>query len=215
VNEAELPGHVTGDPVPPGAGGQPEAGGPEAGGPGEGAQTGRRDARILILEDEEWDAELAQRLLTTAGMRFSATVVDTRAAFVERLETFRPDVILSDFALPGFSGEEALAIAQQACPQTPFIIWSGVLGDEVAVGLIKMGATDYILKDRPARLPSAIQRALQLASQRAYLSQLEDQLAGAQRLASTGQLTAAQHAVAVIREMLADARHRAVQDPSA
>ena len=70
----------------------------------------------------------------------------------------------------------ALKIAQEQCPQIPFIIWSGVLGDETAVGLIKQGATDYILKDRPARLASAIQRALAEAEQRAYLAQLEDQL---------------------------------------
>ena len=143
-----------------------------------GKRRAQRDAaaRILILEDDPWDAELAQRLLTGAGLDFTAVVVDTRASFVEQLAAFRPDIILSDFQLPGFSGEMALKIAQERCPQIPFIIWSGVLGDEAAVGLIKQGATDYILKDRPARLASAIQRALAEAEQRAHLAQLEDQL---------------------------------------
>ena len=177
--------------------------------PGGKADAARRTARVLILEDESWDAELAQRLLTGAGLDFTAVVVDTRTSFVEQLAAFRPDIILSDFHLPGFSGEMALRIAQEQCPHIPFIIWSGVLGDEAAVGLIKQGATDYILKDRPARLASAIQRALAEAEQRAYLAQLEDQLFAAQRLASVGQLAAAEEAVSRTRQMLAAARRQA------
>jgi DNA-binding NtrC family response regulator len=178
-------------------------------GPGEPADPAGRTARILILEDDSWDAELAQRLLTGAGLDFTALVVDTRASFTEQLAAFRPDIILSDFHLPGFSGEMALEIAQERCPEIPFVMWSGVLGDEAAVGLIKQGATDYILKDRPARLASAIQRALAEAEQRAYLAQLEDQLFAAQRLASLGQLAAAEEAVSLTRQMLAAARRQA------
>ncbi len=184
--------------------------GQAAAGPGEKAAPAGRTARILIVEDDRWDAELAQRLLTGAGLGFTAVVVDTRASFTEQLAAFRPDIILSDFHLPGFSGEMALEIAQERCPQVPFIIWSGVLGDEAAVGLIKQGATDYILKDRPARLASAIQRALAEAEQRAYLAQLEDQLlSAAQRLASLGQLAAAEEAVSRTRQKLAVARQQA------
>src|SRR5450631_2720503 len=197
--------------------GAPEGGEPEttgrpgkaATGPGEKTGPAGRAARILILEDDSWDAELAQRLLTGAGLDFTAVIVDTRASFTEQLAAFRPDIILSDFHLPGFSGEMALEIAQQRCPQIPFIIWSGVLGDEAAVGLIKQGATDYILKDRPARLASTIQRALAEAEQRAYLAQLEDQLFAAQRLASLGQLAAAEEAVNRTRQKLAAARRQA------
>ncbi len=181
----------------------------KAGEPGQKAGPAGRTARILILEDDPWDAELAQRLLTGAGLDFTAVVVDTRATFTEQLAAFRPDVILSDYHLPGFSGEMALEIAQERCPQIPFIIWSGVLGDEAAVGLIKQGATDYILKDRPARLASAIQRALAEAEQRAYLAQLEDQLFAAQRLASLGHLAAAEEAVSRTRQKLAAARRQA------
>ena len=142
---------------------------------GEADSAGRR-VRILILEDEAWDAELAQRLLRDAGLTFAAVVVDTRASFIEQMAAFRPDIILSDYHLPGFSGQEALKIAQERYPDIPFIIWSGVLGDEAAVELIKQGATDYVLKDRPARLPSAILRALAEVEQRARLANLEDQL---------------------------------------
>src|SRR5258708_34455434 len=104
--------------------------------------------RILILEDEAWDAELAQRLLTDAGLDFTAVIVDTKSAFTEQLTEFRPDLILSDYSLPGFSGADALRIAQQQCPQVPSIIGSGVLADEAASGLTNQAATEYILKDR-------------------------------------------------------------------
>ena len=166
----------------------------------------QQEARMLILEDNEWDAELAERLLRNSGLRFTTVVVAEKSSFTEQLTAFQPDVILSDYSLPGFTGEDALKIAQQRCPQIPFVIWSGVLGDEVAVALIKEGATDYILKDRPARLPSAIKRALAEASSRARLARLEEQLAFAQHLASLGQLAAAEQAVKLTREMLAAAR---------
>jgi len=204
--------------------GQPETGQPETGtGPGQanavtGGEAGSagRGARILILEDEAWDAELAQRLLASAGLSFVAVVVDTRASFVEQMAAFRPEVILSDYHLPGFSGDEALKIAQEHCPDIPFIFWSGVLGDDAAVELIKQGATDYVLKDRPARLPSVILRALAEAERRARLAQLEDQLLQAQRLASLGQLAAAEEAMTRIRQLLTAARGevRVIQPPS-
>ena len=171
-------------------------------------ETGQQ-ARILIVEDEAWDAELAQRLLTSAGLRFTAVVVATRTSFVEQLAVFHPDVILSDYHLPGFSGEIALKIAQEECPDVPFIFWSGVLGDEAAVALIKQGATDYVLKDRPARLPSVIRSAIAEAELRARLAHLDDQLREAQRLASLGQLAAAEEAMSRIRKQLSAARGEA------
>jgi DNA-binding NtrC family response regulator len=198
----------------PGAGEPPSAAGlvpaqaqpdpPSGDGPG---PPGRK-ARILIVEDEAWDAELAQRLLTGAGLAFTAVVVATRAPYLEQLAAFRPDVILSDYHLPGFSGEEALRIAQELRPDVPFIIWSGVLGDDAAVELIKQGATDYVLKDRPARLPSVIHRALAEAEQRAHLARLEALLSRAQQLASLGHLSAAEDAMRLTREMLAVARQQ-------
>jgi DNA-binding NtrC family response regulator len=165
--------------------------------------------RILILEDEPWDAELAQRLLADAGLRFAVLVVDTRASFVDQLAAFQPHIILSDFHLPGFTGDEALRIAQEHSPEVPFIFWSGVLGDEAAAGLIKQGAADYVLKDRPARLPSVVLRALAEARQRAQLAQLEEQMQQAQRMASLGQLDAAGQAMNGIRQQLTAARHEA------
>jgi DNA-binding NtrC family response regulator len=179
------------------------------------ADSAGRSARILILEDEAWDAALAQRLLVSAGLNHVAVVVDTKASFIEQMAAFQPDIILSDYHLPGFSGQEALKIAQELYPDIPFIIWSGVLGDEAAVELIKQGATDYVLKDRPARLPSVILRALAEVEQRARLANLEDQLLQAQRLASLGQLEAAEQAMSRIRQLLTAARGEArVTEPT-
>jgi DNA-binding NtrC family response regulator len=168
-----------------------------------------RVVRILILEDEALGADLAQRLLVRAGLSFRVVVVDTKASFIEQLAAFRPEVILADYRLPGFSGREALKIAQETNPDVPFIIWSGVLGDEAAVELIKQGATDYVLKDRPARLPTVILRALAEAARRARLAQLEDQLMQAQRLASLGQLAAAEEAMTHVRQLLSAERGEA------
>jgi DNA-binding NtrC family response regulator len=196
---------------------QPETGPPEAitvpkqanAGTGGEAGSAGRSARILILEDEAWDATLAQRLLVSAGIELVAVVVDSKASFIEQLAAFGPDVILADYHLPGFSGHEALKIAQELYPDIPFIIWSGALGDEAAVELIKQGATDHVLKDRPARLPSVILRALAEVEQRARLANLEDQLLQAQRLASLGQLAAAEQAMGRIRQLLVAARGEA------
>jgi DNA-binding NtrC family response regulator len=198
--------------------GQPEVGQPEAitvpkqanAETGGEADSAGRSVRILILEDEAWDAALAQRLLVSAGLNPVAVVVDTKASFVEQLAAFRPEIILSDYHLPGFSGQEALKIAQELYPDIPFIIWSGVLGDEAAVELIKQGATDYVLKDRPARLPSVILRALAEVAQRARLGYLEDQLEQAQRLASLGQLAAAEQSMSRIRQLLRAAHGEAI-----
>lgn len=205
-HRGNVPGNGQGDSVP-GAAASPAQPGSSA---AEQADVTGRPARILIVEDEAWDAELAQRLLTSAGLDFTSVVVATRAMFVQQMASFRPDVILSDYHLPGFSGEAALAIAQEQCPDVPFVFWSGVLGDEAAVALIKQGATDYVLKDRPARLPSVIGRAIAEAEQRARLAHLDGQLREAQRLASLGQLGAAEQAMSLTRELLTAARQEVI-----
>jgi DNA-binding NtrC family response regulator len=167
-----------------------------------GAGPAQPPARILLLEDSPFDAQLAQRLMTRAGLSFQIMIVETMAGFTEQLAEFRPDVIVSDFQLPGFTGDKALRVAQQQHPEIPYIFWSGALGDERAVDLIKQGATDYILKDRPARLPSAVGRALAEVRQRSRLAQIEEQLGQAQLLASMGHLRAAEQVSAQVREML-------------
>ena len=117
--------------------------------------------RILIAEDVPSDAELVARTLRTAGMDFVMRRVDTAEAFKAELDEFSPQIILSDYSMPSFDGLAALAISLERAADTPFIIVTGSLNEETAVRCIKAGADDYILKDRTARLPSAIEAAIE------------------------------------------------------
>ena len=116
--------------------------------------------RILQLEDRAADAEFNERMLRKAGGAYVFLRVDSREAFVAALDEFRPDLILADYKLPGFDGLHALAIVREHSPDTPFIFVSGTMGEELAVETLQQGAADYILKDRLARLPAAVQRVL-------------------------------------------------------
>jgi PAS domain S-box-containing protein len=129
--------------------------------------------RILILEDLPSDAELMVYELRQAEIAHTYRRVADREPFVAALEENWPDLILSDFHLPNFDGLEALALAQAACPDTPFIFVSGAMGEEVAIDALKRGATDYVLKDRLSRLGPAVQRALREAEERRERRQAE------------------------------------------
>jgi PAS domain S-box-containing protein len=132
-----------------------------------------RVLRILILEDLPSDAELMVFELRQAEIAHSYRRVADREPFVAALAEDWPDLILSDFHLPNFDGLEALALAQAACPDTPFIFVSGAMGEEVAIDAVKRGATDYVLKDRLSRLGPAVQRALREAEERRERRQAE------------------------------------------
>src|ERR1700722_2343913 len=116
--------------------------------------------RVLILEDKQQDVELCFLEVQKAGFELHADVVDTEEAFTEKLRSHVYDLILSDYGIPAWSGMEAFRLLQQSGKSIPFILVTGSLGEEAAVDLIKEGITDYILKDRLTRLPSAIHRAL-------------------------------------------------------
>jgi PAS domain S-box-containing protein len=122
------------------------------------------ELRVLILEDRIADADLSQRELRRAGLRFTARRVQTRAEFETALDKFRPDLIISDFTLPGtFDGLTALELARTSFPHVPFVLVSGTLGEENAVKAMKLGAADYVLKDRMERLGPAALQALEAA----------------------------------------------------
>jgi len=137
---------------------------------------------ILLLEDSAFDAELLRAALERShpGARF--TWVKDEAGFTAALGGHRFDVVLSDYQLPGFSGAEALASARALAPGTPFIFVSGVIGEENAVELLKIGATDYVIKGRLSRLPVAIERALREVRQEAAQRRIEGQLRAADAL---------------------------------
>ncbi|PYU93795.1 MAG: hypothetical protein DMG25_08425 [Acidobacteria bacterium] len=121
----------------------------------------RRTLRVLYIEDSPHDAKLCLRQLEQAGYELSARLVTSREEFEEDLRTQPYDVILADYRTPTWSAMEALEALKQVDKDLPFIIVTGTLGDEGAVECIKRGATDYVLKDRPARLPQAVERALE------------------------------------------------------
>jgi two-component system cell cycle sensor histidine kinase/response regulator CckA len=116
--------------------------------------------RVLYVESSPADAELVLLQLKKAGFDLTADVVSTRDDFLEKLRFGPYDIILTDCRLPNWSGMDALEFVRQNAKDTPFILVTGTLGDEAAVECIKKGATDYILKDRPWRLPAAVRRAL-------------------------------------------------------
>ena len=117
--------------------------------------------RVLLVEDLPTDAALVERELKKAGMEFVSRRVETRQAFLDAIEEFRPELILSDFSLPLFDGMTALLLARERAPDVPFLIITGSLNEETAVECIKAGADDYILKDRLTRLVPAIRGALE------------------------------------------------------
>ncbi len=115
--------------------------------------------KFLILEDSPMDIEPLRRLLLKEYRDCEFKVAMTRSEFIESLSSFIPDVILADNSLPQFSATEALAITQSKNINVPFILVTGTVSEEFTAEIIKKGADDYILKDRLARLPSAIDSA--------------------------------------------------------
>lgn len=130
----------------------------------------------MILDDVQADAELVAFELSEAGTDFEPTFVSDKASFLAALEERLPDIILSDYSLPQFNGYEAMKIARSKYPDIPFIFVSGALGEELAIDLLKKGATDYVLKDRMSRLAPAVNRAMQEAAERIERKRAEDAL---------------------------------------
>src|ERR1700723_544385 len=126
----------------------------------------RRPVKVLLVEDVAEDAELLLREMRLHGLDVTGHRVDTAADYESALASFAPDLILSDYTLPGFAGTEALQIARSLRPDTPFIFVSGTIGEERAIQALKQGAVDYVLKENRARLVPAIERALREAEER-------------------------------------------------
>jgi len=129
--------------------------------------------RILYLEDNPVDVELLRAVLEKDGLKYEMTVVDTREDYVAALEAGGYDLILADYQLPSFDGMAALEIAREKYSWLPFIFVSGAMGEEIATESLKRGATDYVLKERLARLPGSMRRALIEAEERRRLRNAE------------------------------------------
>jgi two-component system, cell cycle sensor histidine kinase and response regulator CckA len=144
--------------------------------------------QILIAEDNPDDAQLLVRELRRAEFDFEWHLVDTEADYLARLE-LNPDLVLSDYEMPQFSGLRALELLKQRpALKIPFIIVSGTIGEEMAVAAMQQGASDYLLKDRIGRLGPAVRRALQEVEERKERKRLEAQFIEAQKMEVVGQL---------------------------
>jgi PAS domain S-box-containing protein len=121
---------------------------------------------VLVVEDLPSDAELMILRLEEEGFSADWRRVQEEPEFLAALETI-PDVILSDWQLPRFSGLRALELARERAPEIPFLIVSGNIGEEAAIEALRRGADDYVLKDRMGRLGSAVRRAMESARLRA------------------------------------------------
>ena len=109
-----------------------------------------------MLEDSEADAEIVQRLLKKQHQDFEFMLAMDKNSYLRALDVFQPDVILADNSLPQFNATEALEIINQRAAGIAFILVTGTVSEEFAANITKLGADDYILKDRLARLPAAI-----------------------------------------------------------
>ncbi len=119
-----------------------------------------RTLNILHLEDRPADAELALRELRREGLNVTVRRVETADALAAALRDQEFDIILADYALPGYDGISALKLAREQRPEVPFIFVSGTMGEERAIEAMQHGATDYVLKQRLGRLGPAVRRAL-------------------------------------------------------
>jgi two-component system, cell cycle sensor histidine kinase and response regulator CckA len=142
---------------------------------------------VLLLEDRATDAELIVRELRRAGFEPDWTRVETEEAFVAHLDP-TVDLVLADYALPLFDGLLALRRLQEMKLDIPFILISGALGDELVAQCIKRGVSDYLLKDRLARLGLAVSHALEERRLRSERLLVEEQLRQSQKMEAVGQL---------------------------
>ncbi len=122
--------------------------------------------RVLIVEDSEHDARLLVRELTKGGFKVAWTRVASEEQMRSSLESSEWDLVISDYSIPGFGGMEALSLHQQLRLDIPFIVVSGTVGEDVAVGCMREGAHDYLMKDQLTRLCEAVRRELREADMR-------------------------------------------------
>ncbi|MDP4254033.1 MAG: PAS domain S-box protein [Bacteroidota bacterium] len=153
----------------------------------------KTEISLLLLEDDTYDAELIQKSLRQAELKFRATIVSNKAEFAQAIDDDKFDVILSDNSLPEFNATEAMKFLQDLHIDSPFILVTGKVSEEFAVDIIHKGADDYILKSNLVSLPSSIVRAMEsrkakkeklktdselMASEKRYRSLFQRNLAG-------------------------------------
>ncbi|HOX55738.1 MAG TPA: PAS domain S-box protein [Candidatus Paceibacterota bacterium] len=132
--------------------------------------------RILHLEDDPDYCDLVRSLLEREGIRGEITLVEGWEAFESALASGKFDLILADYLLPSCNGLDALRLARERSPETPFLLVSGTIGEQAAIESLRTGATDYVLKHWPDRLVPAVRRAVEEAGERSQRRQIEAEL---------------------------------------
>jgi len=158
--------------------------------------------RILHLEDDPNDTEILSMILADENIPCEVHRVDARKDFEAELEKRTWNIVISDFSLPSFDGLKALSLVREKFGDLPFILFSGTIGEETAVECLKRGATDYVLKQRPARLVSAVRAIYNTADERERSRKFQDEL---QQILSTME-TSARRGADMLRQVLAFAR---------
>ncbi len=141
------------------------------------SRQGSTRLRALLVEDNPADVELVLLALRKHGFEVTSDVVQTLEEFTLRIRATAYDVILADSSLPQWKGTEALEILSREHQDVPLIVVTGYLGEEKAVECIKQGVADCVLKDRLARLPFSVARALEERRLRQQHRQYEEELA--------------------------------------
>src|SRR5579872_2559078 len=144
---------------------------------------------VLIVEDDERDAALLLRELRRGGYEPTSVRVQDAATMAAELARQSWDLVVSDYSMPQFSALGALAEVRRAALDVPFIIVSGIVGEEAAMEAMRAGAHDFIAKGSLSRLLPAIERELREARRRAAHRATEQQLRQAQKMEAMGQLT--------------------------
>lgn len=125
------------------------------------SQSNTNTIHVLHLEDNPLDAQLIKDYLNTTSVVAQITLVASQQQYQQCLHAHNYDFIFADYTLPDFDALQALHVLKMVSPQTPFILVSGTIDEELAIDCLKAGATDYVLKNRLSRLYPVIQRTLQ------------------------------------------------------
>ena len=133
--------------------------------------------RLLLAEDSASDGELVIRQLRNAGYQVEAERVDDIDAMRRALAGSVWDLIVSDYHMPGFDARDALRLLQETGRDIPFVVVSGVIGEEAAVQMMRAGAHDYFMKGNLTRLGSAVERELRQAANRADARRSSERIA--------------------------------------
>ncbi len=136
---------------------------------------------LLHLEDNPADHELVRRCLVRAEFEVRLTLVETMADFESALRQGEVDAVLADYHLAGFCGMQAWDFLRQQGRELPFLIVSGAIGEATVADALLRGVSDYVDKNRLARLPTALQRALELHASRRKQAQAQAELAESRR----------------------------------